>query len=299
MSGYRSFAVAGTGNVGKFIIDALLEKKAIGVISSITVLTRSSEGKNELESKGVKVVAVDYTFPSSLEAALSGIDIVIAALGLHGIEHQVALAASAKTAGVKLFVPSEYGSDPHGQTDHPLFKLKEVAKQKLKELGLPYVVFFAGLFADQALAQGFSVALGFDFVNGVLSIPGTGNPALSWATRADTAKFIVHTLTTLPQSKLEWQTFRIETDRISFNDLAAIWNERQAKAGKPTATITHRPRSQFEEALKKTPNDILPMFWLLLEDGQLVVGRPEGISNFDIPGWSPKRVSDVLQDLYR
>ena len=41
MSSYKSFAVAGVGAVGKFIVGALLEKKNEGVISSVIVLTRS------------------------------------------------------------------------------------------------------------------------------------------------------------------------------------------------------------------------------------------------------------------
>ena len=41
MSGYKTFAVAGAGGLGKHIIEALLSKKKDGVISSVIVLSRS------------------------------------------------------------------------------------------------------------------------------------------------------------------------------------------------------------------------------------------------------------------
>ena len=38
---FRSFAVIGAGNIGSFIVDELLRLKAIGTVSSITVVSRS------------------------------------------------------------------------------------------------------------------------------------------------------------------------------------------------------------------------------------------------------------------
>ena len=41
MSSYQSFAVAGAGAIGKYVVDALIAKKAAGIISTVSILTRS------------------------------------------------------------------------------------------------------------------------------------------------------------------------------------------------------------------------------------------------------------------
>lgn len=56
-------------------------------------------------------------------------------------------------------------------------------------------------------------ALGLDIRNGKASVGGDGNTPISWTTSPDIARFVVYVLTSLPASKLEWQTFRIEGER--------------------------------------------------------------------------------------
>lgn len=40
MSGYRTFAIAGLGNMGSFLASEFLKLKSTGTIDSVTVLTR-------------------------------------------------------------------------------------------------------------------------------------------------------------------------------------------------------------------------------------------------------------------
>ena len=40
MSGYKNFAVAGTGNIGSYIVQQLLKDKASGIINEVVVLSR-------------------------------------------------------------------------------------------------------------------------------------------------------------------------------------------------------------------------------------------------------------------
>lgn len=83
-----------------------------------------------------------------LSARLSGIDVVISTLAGSTFDTvQIALAKAAKLAGVKLFVPSEFGSDTLGATEGA-FGQKARVQQALKELGLPYTLFFTGSFSD-------------------------------------------------------------------------------------------------------------------------------------------------------
>ena len=171
MSGYKNFAVVGAGNLGKYILDEFATKLAQGTISSVALLTRSvrisdkiisykhpidllkyfkAEGHDELKAKGVKIIVVDYSSPT-LKSSLSNIDVIVSTIGGAGLALQSNLATAAKEAGVKLFVPSEFGL-PTDELTEGVFQSKNVFKAKLKEIGLPFAAYYTGLFTDFALA---------------------------------------------------------------------------------------------------------------------------------------------------
>ena len=55
--------------------------------------------------------------------------------------------------------------------------------------------------------------IGFNFVKGEITIPGSGSAPVSWTSTIEIAQFIVHVLINLPREKLEWKIFRIEGER--------------------------------------------------------------------------------------
>lgn len=118
-------------------------------------------GNDALIAKGAKRVVVDYSSPSSLSSALSGTDVVVSTLGgtPDAFSSQSALAKAAKEAGVQIFVPSEFGN-PTDEVDHPLLaKKNDFKKRESRELGLPFVAFYTGPFADFVLAPYVSFGL--------------------------------------------------------------------------------------------------------------------------------------------
>ena len=62
--------------------------------------------------------------------------------------------------------------------------------------------------------SGFAEVFGFDFKNEKVVIEGEGTSSLSWTTRTDIARFVVHSLTAFPKEKLEWQRLPIEGERL-------------------------------------------------------------------------------------
>ena len=97
--------------------------------------------------KGVEVRAVDYESPSSIASAVTGVDVVISTVGTAGLKNQIHIVTGAKQAGVKLFVPSDFGVDTDGKTDG-IFGAKESIHRKAEEVGLPYAGFSTGPFPD-------------------------------------------------------------------------------------------------------------------------------------------------------
>lgn len=97
---------------------------------------------------------MNYADPASLTAALHGVDVVVSTLAMSALGGpQHALAIAAKAAGVRLFVPSEYGADSFRYRGKP-GPLGEKAPfiDALVELGLPYALFFTGSWSDFLLS---------------------------------------------------------------------------------------------------------------------------------------------------
>ncbi|EIM89928.1 NAD-P-binding protein [Stereum hirsutum FP-91666 SS1] len=286
MSTYSSFAVVGAGLVGKFIVDAFLQGKASGRIKDVTVLTRSSSKNpkiDEFANKGATIRAVDYSDLTSLRSALSGIDVVVSAFGRDALVSQQSVAEASKAAGVKLFVPSEYGTPTETTPQRGPLVHKTALQAGLKEIGLPYTLIFSGALMETGLTP----FLGIDLVNGKGIAGGDGNTSISWTSASDVASFLVHVLTTMPPPELEWRTFRIEGERASVND---VYKAYEVKTGKK-AEVTYRTIPELKEAMESNPRDIASMWhcWWALGVGS--VGAPEQVSNGVWPAWKPKSIS--------
>jgi hypothetical protein len=76
-------------------------------------------------------------------APLRGTDVLIATAGGMGLRQQPALVDAAAAAGVKLFVPVEWGDVTDGRPE-PVFKGKAAIIAKARELGLSTTAFCNG-----------------------------------------------------------------------------------------------------------------------------------------------------------
>lgn len=117
--------------------------------ASVTILSRSTDTK---APAGAKVVSVDYASESSLVSAVSNVEVVISTLSGGGFAVQPALAQASKKAGVKLFVPSEFGIDTTLITQGFLLGKKNF-HQALRDLGLPYLLVSNGPFLDTVFGR--------------------------------------------------------------------------------------------------------------------------------------------------
>ncbi|KAK6841522.1 hypothetical protein PG987_002382 [Apiospora arundinis] len=158
MSSITKVALAGaTGNLGPAILDQLL---AAGF--QVKVLTRQSS--NHKFPSSVEVAPVSYDSLDSLVAALKGQDAVVSTLASLALEKQILLAEAASKAGVKRFIPSEFGSNSvHEKTSKlPPFRSKVAVQDALKREavkagsgdGMSYTLVVNGPFLDWAVRIG-------------------------------------------------------------------------------------------------------------------------------------------------
>jgi uncharacterized protein YbjT (DUF2867 family) len=150
MSSIHKVAVAGAGSVGKFVVPALVDAGF-----EVTVLTRSGSSP-ELPSS-VKTATVDYKDVDSLTKALTGQDALVSTIGAAGLSEQEHLVDAAIAAGVKRYIPSEFGSDttnPKSQA-FPVFKPKiQVAddvEKKVKGTNTTYTFVLTNAFLDYCI----------------------------------------------------------------------------------------------------------------------------------------------------
>ncbi|EJU01466.1 NADP-binding protein [Dacryopinax primogenitus] len=281
MSSYKTFAIAGAGTVGKYILQNLVKAKEEGKIDSVVVFTRSAEGNPEANALGVKSVQVDYTSVPALTTALKGVDVLISALGPFGLGLQGDIATAAKEAGVKLFVPAEYGAPAIDMGG-----IKSTLRRKFESLGLPFTIFFVGVFMHSF----FSPALSVDLPGGKVTVGGKAHNPITWTTVKDIGAYIAHCLTTLPPAKLEGATILIEGDRAGIKEVIAEYEKRTGKK----VEITYRTLEGLKASAAANPFDFPSLLWLTVEDNQGVIGAPDEVNLYKFPGWEPTKAIDFI-----
>ena len=108
MSTIKTVAIAGaSGHLGPAVLNTLL---AAGIFE-VTVFTRVSS--NATFPSGAKVIPVDYASMESLTDALRGQDAVVSTLASVSLSAQFLMIDAAIAAGVKRFIPSEFGSNTY------------------------------------------------------------------------------------------------------------------------------------------------------------------------------------------
>ena len=160
-----------SGNVGKPIVEFLL---AAGfVVSALTRETSQSTFPSE-----VKVVRSSFT-PESLTQAFKGQDAVVSTIATYSTTEQNLAIDAMIAAGVKRFIPSEYGvdtSDPRTLDILPPAKGKVDTIQylKTKEDSISWTGVIVGGFFDWAMMVG---ALGWNLRNKSVTVFDSGDQA--------------------------------------------------------------------------------------------------------------------------
>lgn len=153
---FKNVALTGaSGSVGAIILEKLL---AAGTFN-VTVLRRA--GSKSTFPAGVTVVDADFDSVSSLAAALKGQEVLVSAVTMTALLAQKTLVDASVAAGVRRFIPSEYGCDVfHPKAKAlPVFahkvEVEEYIFEKSRESGLEYTFVFNNCFLDWGLQHDF------------------------------------------------------------------------------------------------------------------------------------------------
>ncbi|KAF5238827.1 hypothetical protein FANTH_10155 [Fusarium anthophilum] len=151
MSSYKNVALLGKGRLGSAVLEEF-----VNAGFSVTVLSRDPSGVKDLPS-GVKTHEVDYSSQDSLVEALRGNDVAIATFGSSAIMGQEPIIEACIKAGVKRYIPADWGSvttDPEARSlpiNYPTAQVQESLKKKAEAGLLEYTIFSVGAFLDLLL----------------------------------------------------------------------------------------------------------------------------------------------------
>ncbi|KAF8854602.1 NAD(P)-binding protein [Acephala macrosclerotiorum] len=282
MSSFKNIALWGIGgeNIGQHILTTLLASNAY----NLTIIARTSSKSRYDPSIPIIRVSDDLSH-SSIVSALQGQDVVISAVGSSGIASQIKVAKAAVEAGVKRFIPSEYGfdnADPRNAELSPIFRPKFELEQQLKELvrenpGFSWTALATGVWLDWALDVKF------------IDIDPEAHSVVYWdeGTQAPS-------LTTLPYAalgvlKVLQNPDKFENQRVFMEGFAAsqkeIVAELEKQQGVEYSSTTIDGKAKVKEAMKTLEKgfDLQAAF----DTVKAEIWRPEYKANFVASGKQP------------
>lgn len=141
---------------------------------------------------------VDYSSVDSLTSAFRGQDVVVSTMNIRGLLNQKTIIDASIKAGVKRYIPSDFGSfttDPRAHRDlpgvmGPMAAIQKYLAEKAEAGEIEYTVFSIGAFTE-FLVQ-YPVA--FDFANKTAELSDGGRHRLSTTSLAAIGKAIVGAL---------------------------------------------------------------------------------------------------------
>jgi hypothetical protein len=223
--------------VGPLILQALQDAQPS--FESIVVLTRSANAAAaaiSVRAPNVRTCVVDYSSRESLLDAFRGVDAVISAIATQSVELQIGIIDAAVEAGVKFFIPSEFGlanTHPKLRRDFPIFEDKIAIQDHLERLsrshGISYALIFVGLFLDWGM-DGFVL----DVKNKRVGFWDDGERPVSMTTMASIGKAVLGVLEGRVEGKKE---VRVKDINISQKRLYELALEVVGRGGWEVKTI--------------------------------------------------------------
>ncbi|GMF82134.1 unnamed protein product [Phytophthora fragariaefolia] len=280
MSVYTKFAIIGAGGVGGTVADELLKK---GEAVSVTILTRG-ESRPELQAfkaRGATLAQVSYEDEAAVQKALAGSEVAVSTVSPYHMGVQKAIVPAAKAAGIQLFVPAEYGVRV---TEGPNVAKKEV-QDLLTQHGLPFAVFYTGLFAE--FLPHF---LGYHYDDGYMNVVGKGETPFSITSRTDVGRFVAHVLSTAPRSALEGAKLSFEAERLSPLQIRDLVEKKLNKKIEVRYV-------DFEENKKNFNTDFVAFLTTIFEEGRGVAGTEQEVADTAakfFPDWNPAKYESFI-----
>jgi len=245
----RVAVVGGSGATGLPVVQALLQANL-----EVSVLSRISSTATFPE--GVNVIKTDYSH-ESLVNALRGQEAVVSTISTYSLEQQISIVDAAIEAGVRRFLPSEFGVDTssralgEGGLPPALTKTETAAYLKSKEYtGMTWTCVIVGAFFDWSFA--FPGILGFNIPANTATIFDGGDVAFEATNLAQIGRAVVAVLSPEHLDETANQYVYINSFTITQNQILKLFED----VGRKPFEIKHATADDFNKAaLEKMNSD--------------------------------------------
>ncbi|PSK43029.1 hypothetical protein B9Z65_6983 [Elsinoe australis] len=231
MSIKRVAVQGGTGNLGPSVVDALVDAGF-----QVDVLSRSSTHPPQV-NKAATIKQVDPSDSSAVTSVLKGADAFVSVVGNSGFAQQSALIDAAIAAGVKFFIPSEFGSNTENANAAalPVFGAKIETQKYLKEKKdkIGYAFINNGAFLDWGLEKSFVI----NTSGGVTKLYDGGDVKFSATNLSDIGKAVAGVLKNIDKYNGKF---------VHINSAVTTQNQLLAAAKKAGVDVKTEPASTAE-----------------------------------------------------
>lgn len=222
--------VGGSGRLGTVVLDKLLASNKFNV----QVLKRA--GSSSTHAASTKVVEADFADLESLKAAFQGQDAVVSVVGDAGVLGQKPMVDAAIAAGVKRFLPSNFGSNMTNPNSRmlpvfaPKVEVEDYLIEKSKTTDLTYTFVYSGGFTDFCIQNNIIM----DFSNYQPALFNGGDSQFSSTSMPTVGDAVVGVLT----HPMETRNRPVYISEIIFSQNQLLSVAKQIAPSKPWAPVT-------------------------------------------------------------
>ncbi|KAL9118619.1 MAG: hypothetical protein Q9187_004832 [Circinaria calcarea] len=237
--------IGASGNIGASIFKAIVDSGKFNV----SVLSRPES--TATYAAGIKVMKSDYS-EVSLVDALKGQDAVVSALGAASFAEEIKIIDAAVKAGVKRFLPSEYGSNSQNANATALFPLFGIKVQTNKHLkaqeskGLTWTAIESGPAFDWGLQMGL---VGFNINTKEAAIFDDGNRKFSTSNLSQVGNAVVAVL--LKPEETANQFIYIDSFTATQNEILTELEKATGEKWKVTESTTEAAKTEGQALFAK------------------------------------------------
>ncbi|KAJ2635300.1 hypothetical protein GGF40_003692 [Coemansia sp. RSA 1286] len=304
---YSTVAVVSTGAYAEHFIKALLQCKSFTKVRAVTRTPSDAdcdaEKRNriaELRALGADIHEYTENTVTAFQRAFDGIEVVVSAVGVSAVMTQIEMIDGAIAAGVKWFLPSEFGVSHYtskylpfkGPLDH-MVDVQQYLEQKAKPKGLAYTIVYTGLAMDYLNPQ----SIGLIVCKREAVLVGRGGSKVSFTTLADTNRLLIDILSR--PTEMQNRVIRYAGSTTNMRELVKLVTGNDRGENVKILSVDEAKARLCELALKK---DVMAFFMycrILIEEGLAQIDRnpDEHLDNNLFPDIKPEHIFETLTNL--
>ncbi|GAA6049191.1 hypothetical protein JCM3770_003302 [Rhodotorula araucariae] len=310
--------VGATGLVGSALLTTLLSATGSARISHLRVLTTSPASSKLAParahpSRRVSVHGIRYTAPETLEEALRGADVLVSAMGAQSHaegtyeDNKERLLDAAVKAGVKIYVPSEFGTDHNGQNQDvvqsPMFANKQHHHAAAASRGLQVLAFYSSLITEISFSDWLGIPTSSPSPEWTL--PRPAHPVAFTSLRdigPMVLSAVLQTHAAAPERTPIPSRLRVCSDLLTLDEAADLWERAAGGTIQRSYVDTDGLRERYE-AIKPTlaPGMLGPAIPLMISLGgfDYTADNSNALLNTGDYAFEPRTVRDFLEEKAR